>query len=406
MLGVALVAPLELSAQHRGSNRTSQSSRPTSGTRAGGNSSSRPGMSRSGGSERKAQPARTMPSTRPGGSLRNEGMNARPATRPATRPGSASGEQTRPGNHGSNRPQTGNTRPGNSDFRPNTGGNHGNNQTGTRPGNNGTRPGNNGNHNGNHGGNLGGNHNGNRPGHGGNHGGQIGGNHGRPDRPGHGGGVRPDRPGHGNPGFRPGGNSAPRPGGWAHVSRPHYNYRNPGYRPPRPGGGYWGAPPPSPYRINYWVPPVPRYVRVVRTVPSIGTILGLTFGSFIDAGINALYNAGYTVNGYYNDAIYLSNVRQLGYLWPEAIVQYNDGLMSGTQFYNWSSIPDQNMYYSLYNQLTASYGTPVDISYSNSGPTATWWGGGNTGYITLSYGYGPSATGLNNYYTSLTYTAY
>lgn len=49
---------------------------------------------------------------------------------------------------------------------------------------------------------------------------------------------------------------------------------------------------------------------------------------------------------------------------------------------------------------------PVEISYSNSGPTATWWGGGNTGYITLSYGYGPSVTGLNNYYTSLTYTAY
>lgn len=186
-----------------------------------------------------------------------------------------------------------------------------------------------------------------------------GGNPGHNDRPGHGGSVgnhRPDRPG--NPGFRPGASSVPRPGSWSHASRPHYNYRNPGYRPPRPGGGYWGAPPPSPYRINYWVPPVPRYVSVVRTVPTIGTVLGLAFGSFIDAGINALYNAGYTVNGYYNDAIYLSNVRQLGYLWPEAIVQYNDGLMSGTQFYNWSAVPDQNMYYSLYNQLTASYGTP------------------------------------------------
>lgn len=312
--------------------------------------------------------------------------SARPASRPgsaapATRP-SGNGH-TRPGNQGGNRPESG-TRPGGGQNRPGNG-------NGGRPGDNGIRPG---------GGNHGGNHNGNpavKPG----------GNHNRPDRPGHGGPTgshRPDRPGH--PGFRPGGSSVPRPGSWSHVSRPHYNYRNPGYRPPRPGGGYWGVPLPSPYRINYWVPPVPRYVSVVRTVPTIGTILGLAFGSFIDAGINALYNAGYTVSGYYNDAIYLSNVRQLGYLWPEAIVQYNDGLMSGTQFYNWSAVPDQNMYYSLYNQLTASYGTPVEISYSNSGPTATWWGGGNTGYITLSYGYGPSVTGLNNYYTSLTYTAY
>lgn len=141
-------------------------------------------------------------------------------------------------------------------------------------------------------------------------------------------------------------------------------------------------------------------------MPTIGTVLGLTFGSFIDAGINALFNAGYTVNGYYNDAIYLSNVNQLGYLWPEAIVRYNDGLLCGTQFYNWSAIADQSRYYNLYNILTASYGNPVDISYTNGTPTATWWAGGNTGYITLSYGYGPSATGINNFYTSLTYTAY
>jgi len=213
------------------------------------------------------------------------------------------------------------------------------------------------------------------------------------------------KPGHDH-GYRSGGNSAPRPGGWASAPRPHYNYRNPGYRPPRPGGGYWGAPAPCPYRIKYRVPPVPRYVAVMPAVPSIGTILGLAFGSFIDAGINALFNAGYTVSGYYNDAIYLSNVRQLGYMWPEAIVRYNDGLMCGTQFYNWSAYSDQAMYYNLYNQLTAGYGNPVEISYSNNGPTATWWAGGNTGYITLSFGYGASTSGINNYYTALTYTAY
>ena len=227
------------------------------------------------------------------------------------------------------------------------------------------------------------------------------------------GGVVPgsnnSRPGGVTPGNhvnRPGANSAPKPGGWASTPRPHYNYRNTGYRPPRPGGGYWGAPVANRYRIRYWTPPVPRYVSVLPTVPSIGTILGLTFGSFIDAGINSLFNAGYNVAGYYDNAIYLTNVRQLGYVWPEVMVQYDDGLMHGTQFYNWSATPDQAMYNNLYNQLTARYGAPVDINYGATGPTATWWGGGNSGYITLSYGYGASTSGISSYYTSLTYTAY
>ena len=371
LFGAALMAPLCAEAQHRGSSRSAQTtrtsgqrhsaSRPSaprrgSSTRPGGNST-RPGGN-SVGDRDKHRYKGDVPVKNTGNSFRHEGAAAKP------------NHSARPGNSGHD------TRPGND----------------TRPGHNGnaTRPGNN-----------------NRPGH--NGGATRPGNSGHDTRPGHNGGAT--RPGHNNrpgyrPGYRPGGNSAPRPGSWSHHSRPHYKYRRPGYRPPRPGGGYWGPPVASPYRINYWVPPVPRYVRVLPAVPSIGTILGLTFGSFIDAGINSLFNAGYTVTGYLNNAIYLSNVRQLGYVWPEAMVMYTDGLMSGTQFYNWSAMRDQSMYYNLYNQLTALYGNPVDVNYSGTGPSATWWGGGNTGYITLSYGYGASATGMNNYYTSLTYTAY
>ena len=380
------MAPLCAEAQHRGSSRSAQTtrtsgqrhgaSRPSaprrgSSTRPGGNST-RPGGN-SVGDRDKHRYKGDVPVKNTGNSFRHEGAAAKPNH--SARPGN-SGHDTRPGND---------TRPGH-------------NGNATRPGNN-NRPG----------------HNGGatRPGHdtrpGHNGGAARPGNSGHDTRPGHNGGAT--RPGHNNrpgyrPGYRPGGNSAPRPGSWSHHSRPHYKYRRPGYRPPRPGGGYWGPPVASPYRINYWVPPVPRYVRVLPAVPSIGTILGLTFGSFIDAGINSLFNAGYTVTGYLNNAIYLSNVRQLGYVWPEAMVMYTDGLMSGTQFYNWSAMRDQSMYYNLYNQLTALYGNPVDVNYSGTGPSATWWGGGNTGYITLSYGYGASATGMNNYYTSLTYTAY
>lgn len=252
------------------------------------------------------------------------------------------------------------------------------------------------------------------------------GNHGPSQRPGGGGGgssVKPNRPGtsgtrpgggtglrpgHGglHPGLRPSGTSAPRPGsGWASRPRPHYDYRVPGYRPPRPGGGYWGAPRPNPHRVVYRVPPVPRYVYVSTSVPSLGTILGLTFGSFIDAGINSLYNAGYTVSGYLSDAIYLRNVRQSGYLWPEAMVRYTDGLMSGTQFYSWSLTPDPSRYENLYRQLSLQYGMPVETSFSGGMNTSTWWAGGGSGYVTLQYGYGPSSTGVYAYYTSLTYSA-
>lgn len=233
-----------------------------------------------------------------------------------------------------------------------------------------------------------------RPGH-------VSGGHKRPQRPGGGRPCHPSGPGVARPG-----SSVPRPGDVSHVSRPHHDYRRPGYCPPRPGGGCWGAPRPNPYRVAYRVPPVPKYVSVVRTVPSIGTVLGLAFGSFVDAGINYLFNAGYNVSGYRDDAIYLNDVRYLGYLWPEAMVHYDDGLMSGAMFCNWSSLPDRNIYYGLYNQLNASYGAPTELSYSGSGTTATWWGGGNRGYITLSFGYGPSVTGSSNYYTTLTYTAY
>ncbi|MCM1005639.1 MAG: hypothetical protein NC402_05005 [Prevotella sp.] len=299
---------------------------------------------------------RPTQTTRPGGTTRPSAATTRPAT------------NLRPTNNSATRPAVQQPRP----------------NTNLLPGGNTTRP----NHNNNHKPGTGAVTN--RPGN--NH--SINPPH-RPNRP-----TNPGRPGN------PGGNSVHKPGGWASAPRPHFNYRNPGYRPPRPGGGYWGVPAPNPYRIRYWAPPVPRYVRVLPSVPSIGTILGLTFGSFIDAGINTLFNAGYNIAGYYDNAIYLTNVRQLGFLWPEVMVQYNDGLMNGTQFYNWSATPDQAMYYNLYNQLTARYGNPVDVAYSNSSPTATWWAGGNTGYITLSYGYGPSASGMNNYYTSLTYTAY
>lgn len=301
-----------------------------------------------------------------------------PRTRPGNgsrpdngRPGSSAGS-ARPGNNG-NRPNH-DYRPGNNGGRPNHD---------SRPGNNSNRP--------NHDSRPGNNNN--RPG----HDYRPGDNH---NRPGHGHGSG-SRPGYGRPG-----SSIGRPGGYTPAPRPHYSYRRPGYRPPRPGGGYWGAPLPSTYRLRYWVPPRPVYPAYWRPgIPTLGTVLGLTFGSFIDAGINALYNSGYQVAGYIDNAIYLTDVRQLGYLWPEAIVNYDDGLMTGTQFYSWSAVPDPARYNMVYRQLVGVYGAPVSDSIVNGLRTATWWAGEGTGYVTLQYGYSPSMTGLSSYYTSLIYNA-
>lgn len=222
----------------------------------------------------------------------------------------------------------------------------------------------------------------------------------RPGNNGHG-NMRPD---HGRPPH--GGNSASRPGtAYRPGPRPNYNYMHHGYRPPRPGGGYWGAPPVNVYRPVYWLPPrPPRPVYISYAVPSIGTILGLTFGSFIDAGINTLFNTGYNVLGYANNAVYLGNVSQLGLLWPEATVYYTDGLMSNTQFQYWTQAPDVARFNNVYAQLAATYGAPVSSNTYNGVTTVSWWGGNNTGYITLQYGPGNSASGLANYYTTLTYS--
>lgn len=230
-------------------------------------------------------------------------------------------------------------------------------------------------------------------------------------RPGNGGspqhgGNSAVRPGNGGAPHH-GGSSAPRPGNTSYRPgpRPHYDYCHHDYRPPRPNGGYWGPPPVNHYRpVCHMPPPPPRPVYVNYTVPTIGNILGLAFGSFIDAGINTLFNTGYTVLGYVDNAIYLSNVRQLGYVWPEATVYYTDGLMSNTQFQYWTPAPDVVRFNNVYRQLVSIYGAPVSSNTINGITTVSWWGGSNTGYVTLQYGLGNSIDGLANYYTTLTYS--
>lgn len=233
--------------------------------------------------------------------------------------------------------------------------------------------------------------------------------------------VRPGGNQPGNSGVRPGTSSAVRPGnnvgtsakrpGTASyrpsVTRPNYNYTQPNYRPIRPGGGYYYAPPANIYRPVYYTPIVPPRYTVVRPgIPTLGNVLGLAFGTFIDASINSLYNGGYNILGYQDNAIYLSNVNELGYMWPEATVYYTDGLMSNTQFSYWTTTANASRFNSVYNTLTNMYGYPIQNNVANGVTTVSWWDGSNTAYITLQYGPGAAQTGRVYYYTTLTYSDY
>ena len=240
-----------------------------------------------------------------------------------------------------------------------------------------------------------------------------GGHNNRPNQ----GGVNPgpnDRPNQGGMGpnsshsARPN-TSAGKPGGPVgpyrpNVNRPHQNYYRPNYQPPRPHGGFWGAPPVNIYRPVYFAPVPPPRVYIRPGIPSLGTILGLTFGTFIDTSLNLLYNSGYNVLGYANNMVYLSNVRQLGYLWPEATIYYADGLVSDMQFQYWTMSPASSRYNQVYNSLVRTYGAPVESFINNGVTTTSWWAGGNTGFITLQYGPGLAENGMTYYYTTLTYS--
>ncbi len=357
-------------------------------------------------------------SYRPGNAGRpsSTGTSRSTGTVSNSRPGSIGGSGYRPGNSGSGNGQG--YRPGGSNDRPGNGGSGyrpgGNDRPGDRPGGgNGFRPGGN-----------------DRPGHGNDHGYRPGGGHDRPgDRPGGGNGFRPggnDRPGHGNdhgyrpggghdrPGDRPGGGIGHRPGG-GHDFRPdHGPGHGPGHRPDhgfrpphdhyRPG--HWRPMPRPPYRpfmpaYRPWCPPVrPVGFRPYIGCPNIVSVLGVIFGTTINVTLDALYNNGYNIAGYMNNAIYLTNVSLMNVMWPNVTLSYSNGGLRGSEFTYSSPGYDMSRYNIIYNQLYRQYGQPVSTDASGASITTTWWGYDN-GYIRLSFFPDYAYNGSSRYYTTL-----
>lgn len=268
--------------------------------------------------------------------------------------------------------------------RPNNGGNNqGNNH---RPGNNGQqRPGGN-----NQGNNRPGNNGQQRPGGGQNHrpGNQPGNNQRPPQTGNHGGNYRPGRPG------RPG--QAGHPG----QHRPGGDYR-PGYHrptpPPPPRRHHYGYRHPVPFFGHYHRPVPPPAWHYRTGGPVFGTILGVALGTAISVSINSLINSGYTVSSYGDNVVYLQNVPQMNYTWPDAALYYNNGVLYGSQFTYPTAYYDMSRYNNLYGIFTSRYGMPVQTTNQGGVMSASWFGAGNR-YVTLSFGLNGGA-----YYTTLSF---
>lgn len=216
--------------------------------------------------------------------------------------------------------------------------------------------------------------------------------------PGHKPGGNGHDPHHGHPSHH--GHSAPPPG-----HHPHHDYKHHDYHPPRPGGGHWG-PPPHNYHYHWsrpLPPPPPMTIHCHPGVPVIDMLFGVPFGMFIDYSINSLVQMGYNVLGYANNAIYMNSVPLFGYTWDDVQLYYNDGLFSSACLQYWSSSSSRSRFNSVYNQLCSLYGSPVSNNSYNGITSYTWWGGNQTGYVTLEFGYGRSDDGHAGYFTTVFY---
>ena len=299
------------------------------------------------------------------------------------------------GNRNERSHSTQNSRPNNSGRPSNSSGRPGNNNNGHRPGNNG---GNNGHRPGNNNpGRPGNNNNGHRPG---NNGGSNG------HRPGN---NNPGRPGNNNNGHRPG-NNGHNPG------RPGHGGYNPG-RPHRPGGDYRPNRPNRPHRPTVIVPPhrphrppmrpwsrpvPPPSWRPRPAAPVIASILGITFGTAINMSLDYLINRGYTIDGYGNDAVYLRDVNEMSYYWPDATLYYGAGGLARSEFLYSTSYPDPMRYNSLYTRFNRTYGPPINIVRTGGVLSATWFAP-DRGYVTIDYRSQYSLGGDLRYFTTLTF---
>lgn len=226
-----------------------------------------------------------------------------------------------------------------------------------------------------------------------------------------------NRPGNNNTVNRPGNNNwnnnNNRPGNnnWNNNNRPgnnNWGNNNRPVNPPAPPPPARPTPPPPPPRphfppsFHYYRPTPPPTWRPTGHGPSFNAILGIAFGTALNYSLNALMSSGYNVAGYGPSEIYLNNVSQFGYLWPNASLFYNSGVLVGSSFAIATPAYDMNRYNRLFSYFMGMYGNPIAVqNLNNGGVQSTWWGYNNN-YVTLSYYPDFIAGGILRYYTSVT----
>ena len=220
------------------------------------------------------------------------------------------------------------------------------------------------------------------------------------------------RPGNNHPGNNRPGNGGYRPGvgpvrpGASHAPAPTVRPGAAHHRPVAPVHHRPARPPMHPADFRH---PVPFFGHFNRPVPpprwhyrgggpSFGTILGVALGTALGVSINSLVNSGYNVSSYGSNVVYLNNVAQMNYTWPDAALYYTNGILTGSQFTYPSAYYDMSRYNSLYNTFVSQYGMPVQTSNQGGLMSATWYGAGNR-YVTLSF----SSQYNGSYYTTLSF---
>ncbi len=185
-----------------------------------------------------------------------------------------------------------------------------------------------------------------------------------------------------------------RHGNW---DRPHFGGNH--------HGGYRPAPPPPP-RHDHWPryhrpTPPPRYVCGPRC-PSFGSIMGMVLGTAYNVSLSYLYNNGYTVAGYADNAIYINNVSQMNCNWPNAVLHYNNGMLCSSQYIYSTTWQDPARYNRLYNSFCQQYGYPASVSNTGVVMSASWFGYDGR-FVTIQYSPGYNSSGMACYYTTLSF---
>ena len=116
--------------------------------------------------------------------------------------------------------------------------------------------------------------------------------------------------------------------------------------------------------------------------PTIGGVLGLTWGTSFGNALNYLYFNGYYIDGYMDNIVYLTDVELLEYGWDDVMMQFDgNNNLDYVEFVYTSDDYDTSRFFSLYNELCSIYGSPV--SFTNN--MYSWYGGDGIGFVNLGF---------------------